>query len=253
LNALFGDGGFDTIQEALSSEVFGTTSFVLADNFLKAGTDTLTGFNDFELLGLKFADAIGYKLDASTFSQSIKLEGGDGPDAFVGSKFGDLLLGGGGSDSVDGYAGDDSVGGGPGDDKLAGGTGLDRLVETGDVGFKLTDTLLTGLGTDILGSFEVATLTGGAHDNVIDASAFKAGPVSLLGAGADDVLLGSAFGDLLRGGDGDDEIAAGRGDDRLFAEFGDDALEGGAGTDAGDGGPGADSCKSIETPIDCES
>ena len=218
---------------------------------MKVGTTTLTQFNAFETLGFRFADAAGYKLDASAFSQAIKLEGGDGPDTFVGSKFADFLLGNGGADSVNGGLGNDKIGGGLGSDKLAGATGVDTLVELGDVSFKLTDTLLTGLGQDALSGFEAASLTGGAHDNVLDASSFKAGAVTLFGLGADDILLGTGLADLLNGGGDDDELFGRSGNDKLYGELGDDALDGGAGTDFGDAGPGNNTCKSIEQAVNC--
>ena len=145
------------------------------------------------MLGFKFDDALGYKLDASAFSQAIKLEGGAGPTRSSGA-----------SSQTSSSAAADRFGraaartrtrsGAGGSDLLGGGTGIDTLIEIGDVSFKLTNTLLTGLGQDVLSGFEAATLSGGDHDNVLDASAFKAGPVTLFGLGADDVLLATGLG-----------------------------------------------------------
>src|SRR5262249_10493184 len=108
-----------------------------------------------------------------------------------------------------GRAGDDTLIGGPrhhrldgrpggrrrtrnrGNDFLNGGPGNDRLVEAGNVNFTLTNTGLTGLGSDALAGIEEASLTGGVGDNVLDASAFT-GVVELSGGAGNDVLRGGS-------------------------------------------------------------
>lgn len=144
--------------------------------------------------------------------------GGDGNDTLLGGKGSDALSGDDGNDRVDGEAGNnDSVSGGAGNDSLEGGGGKgDVLIETSDAAsIVLTRTTLTGLGTDSLGGFEAAILTGGVSANAINASEFTLGPVTLLGGEGNDSLTGTKFNDSLNGGDGDDELTAGLGNDSI--------------------------------------
>jgi hypothetical protein len=73
---------------------------------------------------------------------------------------------------IRGGAGNDLVGGGEGADHLLGGADRDVVVEHGG-GFVLTDTSLTGNGSDTLAGIESATLTGGYSPDLIDATAFS--------------------------------------------------------------------------------
>jgi len=61
---------------------------------------------------------------------------------------------------MDGGSGDDMLTGGAGDEPLKGVTAPPRG-RTGDVNFTLTNSSLTGLGSDTLQSIEEAYLTGG--------------------------------------------------------------------------------------------
>ncbi len=143
----------------------------------------------------------------------------DAIDALAGN---DTVSGGAGDDTLIGNSGSDTLDGGPGNDALNGGSGTDRVLQTVDANQTLTNTQLTGQGTDTLSSIERATLTGGASDNTLDASAFTAGRVILNGLAGNDVLSGGSRADTLDGGDGDDRLTGGSGND---------ALTGGAGTD----------------------
>lgn len=150
-----------------------------------------------------------------------KLVGGDGDD---------VLLGGSGRDSIEGNDGDDTLSGELDNDSLDGGAGtLDRLEESGNVDFKLTNTSLTGLGTDIIkaNTIENVMLTGGVGNNRLDTSRFTLGTVALDGAQGNDVLLGGSKDDLLIGGDGRDVLIGGMGIDTLTGNAGDDILIGG--------------------------
>jgi len=149
------------------------------------------------------------------------LDGRGGNDTLNGDRGNDTLLGGTGNDKLTGAAGDDSFDGGP---------GTDRLVEVGDVNFKLTDTSLTGLGSDKLTSVEAATLVGGPSANTIDASGFS-GNTILQGLGGNDTLTGGAGGSILIGGAGDDQITGASGDDLLIGGAGADRIVGSAGDD----------------------
>ena len=88
-------------------------------------------------------------------------------------------------------------------------------MESRDADFTLTNTSLTiGAGeTSALSGIERASLTGGPSANILNASAFTLGSVTLIGGAGDDTLRG------------------GMGDDFLTGSRGLDLLDGGAGTD----------------------
>lgn len=151
-----------------------------------------------------------------------------------------VLSGGAGKDTILGSEMDDIISGGAGNDSLNGAGGTDRLVETANVSFKLTDTKLTGLGTDKLANFEEASLTGGAGANKFDASLFT-GDVTLVGGAGNDTLLGGSGDDALVGGDGKDSLVGGDGKDTLIGGTGNDTLKGGLDDDTLIGGVGSDS------------
>ena len=132
--------------------------------------------------------------------------------------------------------------GGPGNDTLDGGSGQDQLVEQGDVNFTLTNTVLTGLGTDVLSGFEHARLIGGDSANVFDATAFtiSGARITLMGGGGDDDLRAANGNDRLFGGDGNDTLRGNGGNDRLDGGNGNDGLAGAAGNDVLNGLAGDD-------------
>ena len=125
-----------------------------------------------------------------------------------------VLNGGAGNDTLTGGAGNDTLTGGAGKDSLNGGAGTDTIAETtaNDV-MSLTNTQLTGNGTDQLINIERAVLTGTVGNDTLDASAFTLGNVTLLGSDGNDTLIGGAF--------------TGAADADGF----NDSLDGGAGTD----------------------
>ena len=95
--------------------------------------------------------------------------------------------------------------------------GLDTLQSTSHSDLTLTDTALTS-GTGLAISFdgiEAAALTGDDGNNTLDASSFTLGPVTLSGAGGDDVLKGGSGNDVLTGGDGADTLDGGLGADTV--------------------------------------
>jgi Ca2+-binding RTX toxin-like protein len=188
----------------ITSDAAGDTAVLTTDaagTILLNGTTTghsTTDTTQIRVLGNGGDDRLDVSgLNVPGLTGPATLDGGDGADTLIGSAANDLIIGGLGNDSAVGNAGDDSIDGGTGDgstlitgngnDTLTGGLGSDTLnggatildgndtlVETGDVNFVLTDTSLTGLGTDVLIGIENASLTGGAGGNVIDASAFGA-------------------------------------------------------------------------------
>lgn len=260
-----GGAGVDTIFETAD------TNFTLtATSLAGLGSDTLVSVERAILVG----GASNNVIDASMFTgvgiEGVLLlgDGGDdvligsphidqlngsaGDDTLLGGNSRDTLRGGSGADVLNGGSGNDLVvgqggsgdvlTGGTGDDTLDGGAGTDWLVEQGNVNFTLTNTALTGLGTDSLTSLEVFRLTGGESANLIDASALSlAGALLIInGEGGDDVIIGSLGNDTIIGGAGSDSIRGGAGNDSLDGGDGDDTLNGGAGDDSLDGGDGAD-------------
>ncbi len=141
--------------------------------------------------------------------------GGEGGDTLQGGNGNDNLIGDGGNDSLDGGVGNDTLQGGNGNDTLNGGVGNDRLLESGDANYVLTNTQLTGKGTDTLISIESARLVGGGGANLIDASAvtFR---VVLEGSGGNDTLIGGSGNDDLTGGVNSDNLTGGTGADRFI-------------------------------------
>ena len=83
----------------------------------------------------------------------------------------------------------------PGDRQLTGG-GISLTVVKGQA------------ATNPLVTVERAELTGGVSGNLMDASRFDLGPVTLVGGDGDDTLVGGKLGDTLSGGDGYDTIRA---------------------------------------------
>jgi Ca2+-binding RTX toxin-like protein len=164
---------------------------------------------------------------------------GAGGDTLRGNASANSLTGLGGSDVLRGLNGDDILSGGAGNDTIDGGAHTDQLVESGNVNFTLTNTSLTGLGTDTLAAIERAKLTGGASANTINASAFS-GTTTLGGGGHNDLVIGGSSSDKVTGGNGDDTLRGGPGGDSLGGGEGADSLTGFAGDDQLAGGPGPD-------------
>jgi Ca2+-binding RTX toxin-like protein len=264
-DTLNGGSGNDLIRETFTGDVVLTNATMTG-----RGTDTVISAERAELTGGGEAQTI----DVSTFFTSgltsVTLDGAGGNDTLLGSDGSDVLVGSGGSDRIEGNSGHDRIiggsgadtliggdgddfikglggsgdrlSGGDGNDTLNGGRGVDRVIETGDVDFTLTNTSLTGLGTDVVQSIEIAELNGGTSGNVIDVSTFSGfkGFTILRGNGGDDSIVGSAMNDVISGGDGNDTLLGKGGDDTLNGEDGDDGLSGFTGNDVIDGGRGFD-------------
>ncbi len=263
-DSLNGLGGTDRVMES------GNVSFKLSNSSLTGvGTDRLANIEEASLTG-----GVGNnKLDVSAFTGNTTLSGGAGNDTFLGGSGIDQvvesanvnltltnirltglgtdtlaniekasLTGGTGNNRLDAsaFTGDVTLSGGLGNDTFVGGSGTDRIVESADVNFTLTNTSLTGLGTDMLTSIEEASLTGGVGNNNLDASAFT-GNVTLSGGDGNDTLLGGGGNDALLGGNGTDSLVGGAGADTLIGGNDNDTLLGGLGDDFLIGGFGVDS------------
>ncbi|MBD2452196.1 calcium-binding protein [Nostoc sp. FACHB-152] len=210
------------------------------------------------------------------------LNGDAGNDVLNGDAGNDSLNGSSGNDSLYGFDGDDILSGSAGNDYLNGGAGINTIVETGTdlikftlTNNKLTTTTILGNSIDRLLNIEQAQLKGDSADNILDASKFTLGNVTLEGATGNDLLKGGTGNDILRGdlvglnnstptgndtldggagndslsggggndvldgGIGDDTLSAGTADDTLFGGAGNDSLSGGTGNDVLDGGAGS--------------
>lgn len=227
-DVLTGSTGDDTLDGGAGSDRLiesGDVNFTLTNSALTGlGTDILSGIEQASLTagpGNNDLDALGF-----TGAVTLKGEGGD-----------DFLFGGTGNDTLDG------------------GAGTDTLFAAGDLDFTLSNTTLSGLGTDTLAGIEGAFLAGGSENNMIDASAFS-GFVTLVGGGGADHLIGGKGGDLLlgergpdhmEGGRGNDLLQGGRGNDGLLGGRGNDRLIGGQNIDSCDGGPGNDNFQGCES------
>ncbi len=219
-DSLAGGAGIDTVFES------GTGSFFLTNDRLTGnGTDSLISIESANLTG----SADENFMNARDFTQgSVTLAGGGSQD---------FVIGGTGDDSLLGQDGDDILGGNAGNDLIDGGAGNDRLSETGS-SFTLTNDRLFGIGIDTLSGIEEVSLEGSSGSDLIDASGFNQGSVS---------LRGGFFGnDTLIGGTGDDDLEGGLNGaqfadvDTLLGLAGNDVLDGGAGNDFLDGGSGND-------------
>ena len=220
-----------------------------------------------------------------------ELIGGFGNDILGGWFGNDLMSGGEGDDSLTGFDGNDTVLGGAGNDELTGGTsrfngdeghdpqnatdgadlldggdGIDTLFAAGDFDLVLTDTLLVGprYGEDSLTSIENANLSGAnlsdgiSGNNVLDASAFTLGAVTMGGGAGNDTVIGGSGNDEIFGDTGSDVLIGGDGNDFIFDDIdpdgddlidggnGDDALSGGIGNDTVRGGAGNDSLQNLD-------
>ncbi len=250
---LEGGLGNDTLVGGTAQDVVwarGNSNFTLTDNQLTGlGTDTLVKMDSAVLIG----GTGDNRLDTSGFTgHKTTLEGGAGNDTLVGGAAEDwvrargdtdltltdtqltglgtdtlvkidnaILIGGTGNNTLNasGFTGKLVIlTGGAGDDTLIGRTdGIDKIRAQGNVDFILTDSQLTGLGTDTLVNIDQATLLGDGGNNTLDASAFTRGAVYLYGESGDDTLKGGEGNDILVGGVGDDTLMGGAGSDRVVA------------------------------------
>jgi Ca2+-binding RTX toxin-like protein len=124
-------------------------------------TDNLQGVQIASLTGGKGNN----KLDASAFTGTVTLDGGDGNDVLLGGTGQNFLTGGKGTNTLDG------------------GTGVTMVIESGDNNFVISDTKLNGPGIDNMKNVQSAKLTGGKSKNTFDVSGFS-GPITIDGAGS---------------------------------------------------------------------
>ena len=206
-DSFVGGAGNDRIVEAITGSAVLTNTKMTGSN----GTDTLSQMEEVELTGNDGNNS----LDASAYTLgAVTLNGGKGNDTLAGGAiFGDVLDGG---DDID-------------------------LVKANVAGVvTLTDAALTSSGIiDTLTGIELASLTGSAAADDINASGFT-GSVSITGGAGSDVIVGAAGASLLNGNSGNDTITGGDGNDSILGGAGNDSLDGGIGADRVNGQDGQD-------------
>lgn len=245
-----------TITGANTGTVTGTAvSFIAAEDLTgSAGDDAFVfaaggaiglldggaGANSLDYAGLSTPVEVFLSVGSATHTAGVTgirtVLGGSAADLLVGGDAADVLNGGSGDDILVGGGGDDVLTGGAGNDILVGGADVDQVAETMPTALTvtLTNTSLHGgadTGVDLIGGIEGASLTGGPGNNLIRASAFTLGPVTLAGAAGNDKLFGGTQGDVLIGGDGKDNLIGGAGNDTFTGGLGNDILNGGPGDD----------------------
>lgn len=192
------------------------------------------------------ADGANDTIDA--LAGNDKVDGGGGSDTLLGNTGNDTLLGNSGNDLLIGGDGNDTLTGGSGNDSLIGGAGIDRVVASADstvisldnTALRIRGSLPSVVSTDSLSGIERATITGGAGNNLIQASNFTLGSVILNGGAGNDSLGGSSGNDTLNGGTGIDFLNGAAGNDTLNGGDGNDTLSGDEGNDTLNGGAGID-------------
>ncbi len=113
--------------------------------------------------------------------------GGDGSDVLNGAS---------GADTIKGGAGDDTLSGKLGNDALDGGSGSNTLSESANANFVLTNTSLTGVGTDTLTNLQIANLTGGTGNNTFTVSGWTGTGGLNGGGGTGDTVVISKNADI---------------------------------------------------------
>lgn len=232
-----------TIGGALDIRRAGTSTNLAPVGLTAIGSVRIVGSADSETFVVQSPSrTLAFFIDGNNGTDTVKVQGTTAADTFqVSSLSGRIIvaktnvtqfyvsstaettgvLGGEGTDTLDarqvlvaltslqllGEGGNDTLTGGLGNDSFVGGDGTDLLSEVGPGNLTLTDTQLTGHGTDVIDvSIEAIRLTGDAGANLLDASAFTRFGVHLDGAAGNDTLLGGSRTDSLVGGDGVDEV-----------------------------------------------
>ena len=226
-------------QQCVAAEVLEIRQVPAATAVLQAGVLTITGSNqDDNIVVTKTGTKLAVSGVTATFTASsvrsivVNAGGGDDtvdltavsvPTKVSGGTGNDSLIGGSGNDTLVGDAGNDVLTGNAGNDSLDGGAGLDLVSEAANANFVMTNSQLTGAGTDQLKSIELARLAGGGGNNSINASNFS-GSVTLDGGAGNDSLVGGSAADSLVGGDGNDTLVGNGGNDTLLGGLGRDSL-----------------------------
>lgn len=226
-------------SEKVISDTFNVFVFDSKDNqdLINAGEedDSLQGNNESNtLLGNEGNDLLYGEAGDDILRGGVgndTLYSGIGADSLDGGFGDDILFGNEGNDTLRGYSGNDILQGGDdndilfgngGNDTIDGGAGSDRLYVVTNRDITLTDTQVTGDGTDTFSNIEQANLYGRDGNNTIDARDVTNIKAVIKGNDGNDTLIGGAIGDVLQGNDGDDD---------LYGFGGNDTINGGEGSD----------------------
>jgi len=185
-DSLSGGPGNDTLDGGAGTDRI----FETADANFVLTPSNLTGLGNNVLIGIERAALTGgpgnNTINASAFTGSTTLDGGDGDDSIRGSTAADLIIGGNGNDTLLGHAGNDTIMAGTGDDSVDGGAGNDGLS-----GFSGNDRIIGGADND--------TIYGGSGND------------TLTGGDGADTIVGGAGGDTVDGEGGTDKVLGGSG------------------------------------------
>ena len=192
---------------------------------LQSGPEITEAIGNFDSIAVFLGEGNDILDAAGLTSHPLFADGGAGNDSILGGTGDDFLVGGQGNDTLHGGDGNDTLQGEAGDDSLIGGSGVDLVVQVASANQALTNSSLTGQGTNALVDVERALLSADDEGRVLDAAAFTLGSVTLIGGGGNDTLLGGDGDDWLEGSSGDDWLAGGAGNDRyVFARSADEDL-----------------------------
>lgn len=224
-DTILGNGGDDKVFGDSDIDEFGFRTAAVADgdDCLDggAGNDTLEGEGGHD------------KINGAGNDDSI--EGGAGNDTLFGGAGNDTLNGGEGNDIHRGQGGNDSMNGGDGSDTFYSEAGndlidggidlgdpdIDHVIQEADADQILTDTLLTGNGTNVLSGIETAHLIGGKGKNLLDASKFTGGD-PFANIPGEEAWLNPKIGKVtLEGGDGRDTLIGTIKKDKVIGRLGD--------------------------------
>ncbi len=228
-----GGGGADTLDGGVGDDVLAETAdadFNLTDTELSVSGEPVDTLLSIELASLTGGDS-NNAFDATGFSGSVTLNGEAGDDLFFGSAGNDVFNGGVGSDRVEQTTGQ--------------GQRLNNSqVEMGAWTFDAISVpptwTFTATSSDNYTEVEQFVLYGDLTDNVINASGYDQGDVTIDGAAGNDRLTAGKLNDSVIGGLGNDWINAKSGNDYLEGGDGDDTLLAGYGDDTATSGDGND-------------
>ena len=206
------DGGVDTLNAAA------VTSASTLD--LRAGATSI-------IAGRALTIASGTVIETAY--------GGDGADVIFGNSSANKLYGARGDDTLEGGAGDDFFDGGAGSDTVRFSGNQSRYTITSENGgYRVTDSLAGGDGSDFLVNVETIRFADGLYSLAGGTPPPPPPPPSLPPPSPD--INGTAGNDTLDGSTGDDRLFGNDGNDRLRGKAGADRLDGGNGVDVADYG-----------------
>lgn len=218
---LIGGAGNDLLRGGTGNDTY---RFDVDELLGEDVVDELAGpANGLDLLDFSETTTVGVSVNLSLTTQQV-VHATNLKLTFTSGAGMEYIIGGDGNDTLTGNALDNGFIGGQGSDTISGGAGNNFIVESRDADFVLASTSLTtatltitdlsGSELDSLTDIQRVQLTGGAGNNLMDASAFT-GQVYLYGLGGSDQLYGGSGDDNLYGGDGEDTLRGNGGNDML--------------------------------------